>query len=164
MNYKLLIGFFGLFLLWTNCENTTKEPIAVLEKSLPKMINFIKKVDISGDVQLAFVKYDSISELYYEPFLIVNQINFRIKGFDNKNRSRGEILALSPNGKYFIMDYLSMTYVDEKGDKVEKEAVFCIVIDIQNKNIIHQMKSDCEGEWNSENQWISNGKVIVTLD
>ena len=71
-----------------------------------------------------------------------------MEGFDNINRSAGNILGFSPNGNYFIMDYLSIDYVDKDSKELLHENYFCIVVDVLNKRIIDQMQSDCDGEWN----------------
>jgi hypothetical protein len=155
---------FGLILL-INCENSTKKVEGITAETIKKpKIEFVKTIQLSGNTQLAFAKRDTIFDLYYEPFFVVNNKKYPLAGFDNMNRSSGNILGFSPNGNYFVIDYLSIGYVDKKGENVLHENYFCVVIDIQNKRILEQMQSDCDGEWNRQNQWISGGKVVISFD
>ena len=154
---------FGLF-LFLNCENSSKNIQNKKEDVKKTKIEFVKKVQLSGSTQLAFAKHDTVFDLYYEPFLIVNYKNYPLEGFDNINRSNGDILGIAPNGNYFIMDYLSIGYIEKNGENILYENYFCVVVDILNKRILHQMQGDCGGEWNGQNQWISSGKVVVSFD
>lgn len=165
MNYKLFFTAFLILIMIIACENTQKneQKKSTKEIKIPK-IEFIKKIDITGNTSLIFKQQDTEFDMYYEPFLLINNKEFPIDGFDNINRSSGEILSLSPDGKHFIMDYISIGYVDKEGEKTLHENYFCAVIDIQNKRLLEQMQSDCDGEWNAQNQWISGGKVIFTFD
>jgi hypothetical protein len=148
-----------------SCKNSTeKSEKNQTEKVEKSTIEFVKKIQLSGNTELAFAKHDTIFDLYYEPFLIVNYQNYLLEGFDNINRSAGDILGFSPNGNYFVMDYLSIGYVDKEGENVLHENYFCVVVDVLNKRILHQMQSDCDGEWNGQNQWISGEKVVVSFD
>jgi hypothetical protein len=152
-------------MLLFNCENSTKNvKKKTAEKVEKSKLEFVKKIQLLGNMQLTFAKHDTVFDLYYEPFLIVNYQNYPLEGFDNINRSAGDILGFSPNGNYFVMDYLSIGYVDKEGENVLHENYFCVVVDVLNKRILHQMQSDCDGEWNGQNQWISGEKVVVSFD
>jgi hypothetical protein len=165
MNYKLFFVVTFSLILLVNCESSTKK-VAVITVETVKKPNFelAKTVQISENVQLAFAKRDTIFDLYYEPFFIINNKNYPLADFDNMNRSSGDILGISPSGNYFVMDYLTIGYVDKNGENILHENYFCVVIDIQSKRILEQMQSDCDGEWNKQNQWVSGGKAVIRFD
>lgn len=143
-------------------EKTNKKSTEEVEIS---KLKFVKTISITGNTLLAFAKIDTVFNLYQEPYLVIGKKEYRIKGFSNLNSSSDEIVALSPDGRYFVMDSISIGYVEgENGEKKLHDNYFCVVVDIFQKSVIHQMQSDCGGEWNAQGQWISNGQVILSLD
>jgi hypothetical protein len=165
MNHKVFFMLLVSLIFFAACKKPSEKIEKITMKAVGQPKNeFVKKIILSGNTTLAFAKKDTIFDLYYEPFFIVNNKHYSLEGFNNKNRSNGDILGVSPNGNYFVMDYLTVDYVNRNGENILHENYFCVVIDIQSKQILHQMQSDCGGEWNRKNQWISAGKVVVTMD
>ncbi|MFK7949754.1 MAG: hypothetical protein AB8G11_19345 [Saprospiraceae bacterium] len=164
MRYKVLLLLGFIFIISCNqvekkSEKTTKEEIKTPE------INFVKTVPITGVVSLAFAKTDTIFNLYREPYIVVGERQYPIKGYHSINSSSDKIIALSPNGRYFIMDSISIGEIEDENEELQlHDNYFCVVVDLLHKRVIHQMQSHCDGEWNAQGQWVKDGQIILSFD
>ncbi|WP_250253376.1 hypothetical protein [Chryseobacterium sp. Marseille-Q3244] len=116
-------------------------------------------IPISKTYQLGFKTYDKDFKMYQDPFILYDHKKYKIEGY-GMNYSEGELLGISPNKKYIVLDHISKGYVDDGVHTQLYENFLCVIVDVHKKKVIMNMQSDCSGEWNKKNQWISNGKVI----
>lgn len=157
---------FQIYLLifcctWSCSEKAVKEnnPPAIPLESKPKTHKFTyKELPIAGNAYLRFYEFDEASSLYFEPKLIINSQKFSIKNYKLPYGNMGEIKSVSPDGNYFIMDLMVIN------NKKETENIGCVLIDIPNKMVVRLLKNKCEGEWNKANQWLFEGKIVVSFD
>ncbi len=98
--------------------------------------------------------------MYQQPFILNGRKKYTIKGYGNMNYSDGEIVGISPNHRYIVLDHISKGYVEDGIQKRLYENYLCVIIDVSQKAVVMNMQSDCSGEWNKNNQWINNGKII----
>lgn len=166
MKYQVFLWVLFGFGLMNSCEQPkeTEQKTSNEEVKIPK-IEFIKMIPITGVVDLAFAKMDTVFNLYYEPYIKVGENSYPIKGYHSINGSSDKIIALSPDGRYFIMDSISIGEIeDENGEIQLHDNYFCVVVDLLHKRVVHQLQSDCDGEWNAQGQWVSNGQIILSFD
>lgn len=117
-------------------------------------------VFLSKKYKLGFKKYNKEFDLYQKPFIIQGKKNYGIQGYSDEYYLGSKILGISPNKKYIVLDYISKGYVELENDIIPYENYFCVIIDLDLKKVLWQMQSDCSGNWNKNNKWISNGKII----
>ncbi len=118
-------------------------------------------IPVNKTYKIGFYKYDKKFQLYQNPFILKGKKKYKIIGYDTNNSySGGEILSISPNKKYIILDNISKGYVDDGTNKTLYENYSCVIIDLYNKKVLLEMQDDCGGNWNKENEWISNEKLI----
>ncbi|BAP30464.1 uncharacterized protein CHSO_1427 [Chryseobacterium sp. StRB126] len=116
-------------------------------------------IPISKSYKLGFKTYNKEFEMYQNPFILNGNKTYKIKGY-GMNYSDGGILGISPNSRYIVLDHISKGYVEDGVNKQLYENYLCVIVDVYKKEVIMNMQSDCSGEWNNNNQWISSGKVI----
>lgn len=117
-------------------------------------------IPISQSYQLGFKTYDKEFEMYRNPFILNAGKKYEIKGYDSMNYSEGGILGISPNNRYIVLDHISKGYVEDGISKRLYENYLCVIVDVPKKKVVMHMQSDCSGEWNKNNQWISGNKVV----
>lgn len=152
--FLLLLLGFGWMCSCENNEETTQK--ISNEEIKTQKITFIKTIPITGVVDLAFAKIDTVHNLYQEPYIKVGKKAYSIKGYHSINGSRDKNIALSPDGRYFIMDSIS------EGDEAQQKT--CVVVDLLHKRVVHHLQNDCDGEWNAQGQWVKGGQIILSLD
>ena len=115
---------------------------------------------ISNEYKLGFLEYNNNFSLYKKPIIIVAKKKYKILGYDNSNFSDGNIIGISPNKKYIVLDYIIKGYANDGINKEMHENYLCVIIDLNQHKVVLQMQSDCGGEWNEQNQWVNNNKII----
>ena len=168
MKFYLSVFLVSCFYLIISCNQSkkTEQKKSTEEIKIPK-IDFIKTIPITGVVSLAFAKTDTAFNTFYEPYILVGQKEYQLEGFSDLNRSNGQNIALSPNGDYFIMQFFEFGCTSEEEDYTAdfvNTNDFCAIIDIRHKRLIHKILEYCDGEWNAQGQWVSNGKIVLSLD
>ncbi|MDM1553101.1 MULTISPECIES: hypothetical protein [Chryseobacterium] len=116
-------------------------------------------IPISKSYKLGFKTYNKEFKMYQNPFILNGNKTYNIKGY-GMNYSDGGILRISPNSRYIVLDHISKGYVEDGASKKLYENYMCVIVDVYKKKVVMSMQSDCSGEWNKNNQWISSGKVI----
>jgi len=117
-------------------------------------------ISISKCCKLGFTKYNKEFNMYQEPFILKGGKKYKIQGYDKANYSGGQILSISPNKRFIVMDYISKGYVEDGTNKTLYENYLCVIIDVLNKKVVMELQTDCGGKWNNKNRWINDGKVI----
>ena len=117
-------------------------------------------ISISKDYRLGFNGYNKEFSMYQEPFILKSDKKYKIQGYDNSNYSGGQILSISPNKRFIVMDYISKGYVEDGTSKTLYENYLCVIIDVLNRKVVMELQTDCGGKWNNKNRWINDGKVI----
>jgi hypothetical protein len=111
-------------------------------------------ITLSADWAIHFSRFDEEIGLWYEPRLV--DLNKRdtitIEGLHYENGSE-LFIKISPNSDFFVLDNIFSGY--EMDDNSLHESYGCLVIDIKNANTPYYMTNDCDGEWDSENNWVS---------
>ena len=139
-------------------------PHITKEATESSTIQFVKTLQITSNKQLAFAQKDTLTNLYQSPYIIINDKPHAIQGFHSDYRSYAESVALSPSNRYLIMDYIGVDEVDKRVGEDARKTYSCVVIDLFQKRIIREIMDDCDGEWNTQEQWVSNGKIILSFD
>ncbi|WP_312392705.1 hypothetical protein [Chryseobacterium sp.] len=121
-----------------------------------KIVNVLP---ITKTHKLGFYSYDKEFKMYQEPVILSSGKNYKIQGYDADNYSEGEILSLSPNKRYFVLDYIIKGYVEDGVNTILHENYLCVIIDINKRKVVMQMQDGCGGSWNKKNQWIYAEKV-----
>ena len=116
--------------------------------------------EITKEYQLGFMSYDREFEMYQKPILKKGKNILKINGYDDSNFSDGNVISISPNNKFIVLDYISKGYVEHNNEKELYENYFCVIIDLIKHKVVAQLQSDCGGEWNNNNQFVSNGKIV----
>ncbi|WP_250253379.1 hypothetical protein [Chryseobacterium sp. Marseille-Q3244] len=75
-------------------------------------------IPISKTYQLGFKTYDKEFKMYKKPFILKGGKKYNIQGYDNENYSGGQILSISPNKKYIVLDYISKGYLGDGTCKI----------------------------------------------
>ncbi|MBP2615799.1 hypothetical protein [Chryseobacterium jejuense] len=117
-------------------------------------------ITISKFYKLGFKTYDKEFKMYQNPFILNGHKKYKIEGYGSMNYSEGELLGISPNKKYIVLDHISKGYADDGVHKRLYENYLCVIVDVPKKKVVMNMQSDCSGEWNKNNQWVSNNNVI----
>lgn len=118
-------------------------------------------ITISKSYKLGFRTYDKEFKMYQNPFILKDGIKYKIEGYGSMNYAEGGVLGISPNKKYIVLDHISKGYVEDGTDKKLYENYLCVIVDVPGRKVVMSMQSDCDGEWNGNNQWVSsNGRVV----
>lgn len=142
-------------------HNDASQTTEVIETST---LQFVKTLQITGSKELAFAQIDTSSNLYQSPYIIINDKPYAVKGFHDDYGSNAQSISLSPSNRYLIMDYLRVDTIEKEIDKKASKIPSCIVIDLLQKRIIQEIMDGCNGEWNAQEQWISDGKIVLSFD
>lgn len=146
----ILYAFTLFFILLSSCNSqTNKESIKVKNTT-----------NIDETYKLGFIDFDKDAGLYRRPIIIVNNNRYSIDGYDIYNYSDGNIISISPNHKFIILDYIIRDYVSKDNQKILHENYLCVIVSLEKHKVVLQMQSDCGGEWNDKNQWTNNDKII----
>lgn len=172
MKKKLFIVFLltGVFF---SCESKSEKQIIVKNKTLSNNEKNIEslnettngftdsiKVVNCKEFQLLFTQFNKEINLWYSPKLIVNNDTLLISGISNENGSELSINK-SPNGNLFIMDNIIKGYVEnDNGEKILHENFTCLIVNVKEAKVELSLQSECDGSWNSQNEWISNGNIV----
>lgn len=116
-------------------------------------------VRISGNYRLVFLEKNPKTHLYSHPRLLLDGRMKKIKGYSEFNFA-DEKVQVSANKRYLVMDHIIQGYVHDGTDSTWHENYTCVIVDTRKQQVVHTMQSDCSGEWNNKNQWISADKVI----
>lgn len=119
-------------------------------------------VPISKNCQLGFRSYNAEFGLYQQPYILQDGIKKNINNYSSDNFSGGEILAISPNKRFLVMDNIIKGYVEDGETKQLHENYLCVIVDVRRQKVVWQMQSDCSGSWNARNEWVSGGKIIFS--
>lgn len=141
---KAIIIFLLLFTTTILAQTKNKLPLIPLVKSC----------------KLSFSEYNEEFKLYKKPFILKGGKKYKIQGYDNENYSGGQILSMSPNKKYIVLDYISKGYVDDGLNKTLHENYLCVIVDITKRKVVTELQGDCGGSWNKQNRWVNDGKII----
>ncbi len=118
-------------------------------------------ITISKSYKLGFRTYNKEFKMYQDPFILNGGKKYKIEGYSSTNYSEGGALGISPNKQYIVLDHISKGYVEDGKSKRLYENYLCVIVDISKKKVVTYMQSDCDGEWNSSNQWLSSdGRVV----
>ncbi|WP_288446874.1 hypothetical protein [uncultured Chryseobacterium sp.] len=117
-------------------------------------------ISIAKDCELGFNEYNKEFNMYQEPFILKSGKKYKIKGYDNANYSVGQILSISPNKRFIVMDYISKGYVEDGTSKTLYENYLCVIVDVLNRKVVMELQTDCGGKWNKQDRWVNDGKVI----
>lgn len=172
MKKKLFVAFLliGSFL---SCESKLEKQIILKRDDVSKgerTINtFSKTIDNLTDsikvvhykeFQLLFTQFNKEFNLWYSPKLIINSDTLLIEGLANENGSELSIKK-SPNSDFFIMDNIIKGYVeDENGAQILHENFTCVIVNVKEAKIVQSLQSECDGSWNSHNEWIFEDIII----
>ena len=99
--------------------------------------------------------------LFSNPRIVHKNEIMEIEDFDENNFT-GKQIKIAMNKKYLVMDYITKGYVYTEKDSILHENYSCIILDIKKAKIVMQLQSDCSGEWNENNDFISDDKIIFT--
>lgn len=103
----ILYSFTLFFILLSFCNSQTKK----------ESLKAKKIVEIDNVYKLGFMQYESNSGLYKSPIIIKNNKSFEIYEYNIDNYSDGNIISVSPNHKYIVLDYIIRDYVNEGNQK-----------------------------------------------
>ena len=144
MKHKIFLGLLLYLGLIVGCNQAEEIPKEIKkEKIKTPEIEFVKIVSLTGVYQLAFAKMDSVFNTFYEPYIFVGQKKYELEGFRHEgpstNRSNGQIIALSPDGDYAIIQLFSFPCIDDVDEVMVNSNEYCAILDIKNKRLIHKM-------------------------
>lgn len=114
---------------------------------------------ISAELDIGFKKYSKDLSLYYQPMLVKKGRELKVIGFDVDNGSEGDI-KVSPNKRYLETSYIIKGYLEEAGKKILHENYMCVIIDVRKCKVVEQFQSGCDGAWNANNEWVSEGRIL----
>jgi hypothetical protein len=119
-------------------------------------------IAINTSVYLSFDTYDTRFKLWYNPYIIKQGKKIKISDYNYVNGSELSV-KVSPNKRFVLFDEISkgFVYVSET-DSVLEENYFCVVIDVDSVNIVYRSQSDCGGEWNDNNQLVSDENILFS--
>lgn len=153
-NIILLCTLFCLI----NCKKSNAQQTDV-DKVVNTHINKEnqKNVTINEDVKLIFT--DKVQNYWTKPKLIINKDTLSIKGWDDEWGSELDI-KISPNKKYIIVDAIITDMPSSKDELNTLENYTCQLISIYKSEVLDSFQTACDGEWNDNNEWTSNGEII----
>jgi len=157
---KTVIIFSIFALIASSCGQTTKKQTTNENSSVCQQDTLIK---LSGTHGLLFMKYDNELELWYEPHIIDFRNNDTLE-IENLSYENGSELYfnVSPNKKYAIIDNIIKGYIETEDGQKLHENYFCVIIDIEKAKVVETMQSDCSGEWDKNNNWVSGYEIIFS--
>lgn len=117
-------------------------------------------IPISQSYSLGFSTYDKEFEMYQNPFIVSKGKKYKIQGYGSANYSEGEILEISPNKRFIVLDHISKGYVEDGISKKLYENYVCVIVDVFKKSVVKYMQEDCSGSWSKDNRWISGNTVV----
>jgi len=130
-------------------------------ENLKKTIKRDTLIPLTNDVKLYFHQFDETQKLWKIPKLIKNDKDtINIKNWDNEWGSELDI-RLSPNKRYMVLDAIIKGFLNNNKEELY-ENYTCQLIDIYNSKDLDSFQEYCGGEWNKNNEWISNEEVIFT--
>ncbi|MBD3906219.1 hypothetical protein NAL32_16515 [Chryseobacterium sp. Ch-15] len=159
MKYLFLLILPILFSCKQNeTKNKTIGNEITTENSISKRKDTI--ILITQSVSLYFGNYDKVQNLWKNPKLIRNKKDtLDIQNWDNTWGSELSIKS-SYDKKFMILDAIIKDEVED-GDKTQAyENYTCQLIDISNSSVIDSFQENCDGEWNKDNEWVSNNEII----
>ncbi len=118
---------------------------------------FCQKVD--NNYAIVFLKFNKAFNLYSSPRILWQKKLIKIKDFDEDNFS-GVHLDIAPNKKYIVMDNIIKGYVQTEKDSTLHENYTCVIVDIKKAKVIMSMQTDCGGNWNKNNEWKNENKLL----
>lgn len=110
------------------------------------------------------VKYDSINYFFSNPIIKIGKTKTKVYNSDYSFPYSELNLAISPNKKYILLDRIEYGYVYlNDSDSILHQNYFCDIINLKSAKIEMSLQSECDGHWNSLNQFVKpNGKVIFS--
>lgn len=115
---------------------------------------------ISQSYSLGFNTYDKEFKMYQNPFIMNKGKKYKIQGYGSANYSEGEILEISPNKRFIVLDHISKGYVEDGINRKLYENYMCVIVDVFKKKVVKYMQGDCSGSWNKDNKWVNGDEVI----
>ncbi|MCL2290798.1 MAG: hypothetical protein FWC34_08900 [Bacteroidetes bacterium] len=157
---KIVIILSIFALIASSCRYATKKQTGNENNSVCQQDTLIKLSETHG---ILYLRYDKEMELWYEPHIVYFSKNdtLKIQDFFIENGS-DLYVNVSPNKKYAVIDNIAKGYVEGVEEKILHEIYFCVIIDIENAKVIETMQSDCSGEWDKDNNWVSGDKIIFS--
>lgn len=116
-------------------------------------------IPINSDTKIIFT--DKIQNYWKKPKIIINKDTLSIKGWDDDWGSELDI-KISPNKKYIIIDAIITDMPSSENALNTSENYTCRLISIERTMVIDSFQSNCDGEWNSNNQWVSDDEVFFS--
>jgi len=124
---------------------------------VPKRDTLIK---FSQNLHLYFGTFDYSKKLWKDPVFISNTKDTTvIKNWDLDWGSELDI-RFSPNKKYLVLDAIIIGDLSD-GDKEDLyENYTCQLISTTQTAILDSFQENCDGQWNTNNEWVVNGEVV----
>lgn len=159
MKYLFLLILPILFSCKQNeTKNKTIGNEITTENSISKRKDTI--ILITQSVSLYFGNYDKVQNLWKNPKLIRNKKDtLDIQNWDNTWGSELSIKS-SYDKKFMILDAIIKDEVEDDDKTQAYENYTCQLIDISNSSVIDSFQENCDGEWNKDNEWVSNNEII----
>lgn len=118
------------------------------------------RIPLKKGITLVFLIKEKGTDLYQQPRIKTKQTLRKIDGFDEHNFSSSRI-RLSPNGYFLMLEHIIKGYIQQSGnDSVFHENYGCVIVDLRKVKVVDYLQSNCDGSWNSNNEWISSGNII----
>lgn len=141
----------------TNFFSTENIEESIKVKITPR---FLKLITLNEKYKLAFK--DSIKEFeanYCSPILISNTdtVSINVIGEELSCGFTGNFIC-SPNCEYVVLERIERGFIENE----YHENYFCWLVNLRDQKVIEQFQSYCGGEWNKNNQWIDDGKVVFS--
>lgn len=115
---------------------------------------------ITKNLSLYFGNYDKMQNLWKNPKLIRNNKDtLYIQNWD-ENWGSELIIKTSYNKKFMILDAIIKDVVEDDDKTQLYENYTCQLIDVLNSFVIDSFQGNCDGEWNKDNEWVSNNEVM----
>lgn len=112
------------------------------------------------EFELIFTRFNKDFNLWYLPRLIVDTDTLLIEGLSNENGSELSI-SKSPNENFFVLDNIIKGYVeDDSGNKSLYENYTCVLVNVKEAKVEQSLQSECDGSWNSKNEWVCGGYIV----
>lgn len=98
--------------------------------------------------------------LWYQVRIVIKRDTFAIEDLFADNGSEFDIRP-SPDRRYFVIDNLIKGYLeDDDGNRELHEKYKCVIVDVRRKAVVHEMQSDCGGNWDKAGRWTDNGSIV----
>ena len=169
MKHTFTFIFLTLLFSCNRQENKNiviRQPIIIKNKPIekPKVLKFVKIINVSDEFKLAFKEYDTVS-WFCDIYVIKKNIPHKIiygddpKFNDEQFCGFSETYSLSPNGKFIVVERIERGYVEDGKTKILHENAFCWLINLEDFKFIDQFQSACGGEWNEKNEWVYGDEI-----